>query len=66
MVSVSWVAALAMVGESVSRKWGGVDCAVDSDAEGRLGLESTVGSAVVSGEVVREMMSSSRTEIYEG
>lgn len=44
----------------------GVDCAVDSDADDRMGLEGSDGSAAVSGEVLGEMVSSSRTEVYEG
>lgn len=44
----------------------GVDCAVDSDADDRVGLEGSDGSAAVSGEVLGEMVSSSRTEVYEG
>lgn len=37
-------------------------CAVDTGAGRRLGSESTVGSAVVRGEVVRGLLSPSRTE----
>jgi hypothetical protein len=50
-----------VVGSWVWRNDGGA-CAVDTDAGRRLGLESTVGSAVVSGEVIRGLLSPSRTE----
>ena len=51
-----------VVGSWVWRNDGGT-CAVDTGAERRSGSESTVGSAVVSGEVVRGLLSPSRTEI---
>jgi hypothetical protein len=54
----------------VVRSWAwrndGGDCAVDTGAGRRLGSEGTVGSAVVSGEVVRGLLSPSRTKAYEG
>ena len=51
----------AVVGRWVWRSDGG-GCAVDTCAGRRLGLESTVGPAVVSGEVVRGLLSPSRTD----
>ena len=42
---------------------GCVDCAVETGAGRRLGLESTAGWSVASGEVVRGLISSSRTEV---
>lgn len=42
---------------------GGGDCAVETNAGGRLGLERTAGWSVASGEVVRGSVSSSRTEV---
>lgn len=39
------------------------DCAVETDAGRRVGLASTVGWAVASGEVGGGLVSSSRTEV---
>ena len=44
---------------------GGGDCAVETDAGGRLGLERTAGWSVASGEV-GGLVSSSRTEVVRG
>lgn len=67
MVSVSCASTgVVVVGWSWRLCGGGRACAVESDAGRRVGLESTVGSAVVSGEEVRGEVSSSRTEIWEG
>ena len=51
----------AVVGSWLWRGDGG-GCAVDTGAGRRLGLEGTVGPAVVSGEVIRGLLSPSRTE----
>jgi hypothetical protein len=41
----------------------GGDCAVETDAGRRLGLERTTGWAAADGEVFRGLVSSSRTEV---
>jgi hypothetical protein len=66
MVSVSCAGTGVEAEDPVWLVDGGCDCAVDSDAGRRLGLESTVGWSVASGEVVRGLVSSSRTEAWEG
>ena len=42
------------------------DCAVETDAGRRLGLASAAGWSVASGEVVRGLVSPSRTEVVRG
>ena len=42
------------------------DCAVETDAGRRVGLASTAGWSVVSGEVVGGLLSPSRTEVVRG
>ena len=49
-----------MEDEDWIRLVGGCDCAVETDAGGRLGLERAAGWSVVSGEVVRGSLSPSR------
>ena len=61
MFSVLYAGTGVAEGSWVWRNDGG-DCAVDTGAGGRLGSEGTVGSAVVSGEVVRGLLSPSRTK----
>lgn len=59
IVSVS-CASTGVEVEDWVRLVGGCGCAVETDAGRRLGLERTVGWSVVSGEVVRGLVSSSR------
>jgi hypothetical protein len=59
-ISVFCAGTGVVVGSWLGRSDGG-GCAVDTGAGRRLGLEGTDGSAVVSGEVVRGLVSPSRT-----
>jgi hypothetical protein len=59
-ISVFCVGTGVVLGSWLGRSDGG-GCAVDTGAGRKLGLEGTDGSAVVSGEVVRGLVSPSRT-----
>jgi hypothetical protein len=63
MVSVSCEGTGVEVEDSVWLVVAGGDCAVETGAGRRLGLESTTGWAVANGEVFRGLVSSSRTEV---